>query len=294
MPQALKLVSSTTVRTEHVNPERIDPDFFRVEGPFLMALDAQPIHDDLRRSEGQEMNDRTTPVESKPAAAPADERAAFVKYIGCDRPETEGVAVDAWDYHRKTWLAALTYARAAASPAASIPAGWKLVPIEPTESMVVEGFESWPDQFFSDPEVWAAYEKMTGCQKAAHKARLCYAAMLAAAPLPVSQPAAAPWRGACEHTTANTACRICREKHGEDFDRRSAPSPADERAAKISDYLNAPGMWAQVYCCAVFVRGCPSDVARSAADAAVKEFGDAACKTVADLTHTLDEVLRVN
>ena len=73
-----------------------------------------------------------------------------------------------------------------------------------------------------------------------------------------------------------------------------APSPADERAAKISDYLNAPGMWAQVYCCAVFVRGWPSDMARSAADEAVKEFGDAACKTVADLIHTLDEVLRVD
>ncbi|WP_244143142.1 hypothetical protein [Burkholderia multivorans] len=72
------------------------------------------------------------------------------------------------------------------------------------------------------------------------------------------------------------------------------PAPVDERAAKISDYLNAPGMWAQVYCCAVFVLGCPSDVARSAADVAVKEFGDAACKTVADLTHTVDEVLRVN
>ncbi|WP_254221771.1 hypothetical protein [Burkholderia multivorans] len=77
-------------------------------------------------------------------------------------------------------------------------------------------------------------------------------------------------------------------------DTRAAASATDDRAAKISDYLNAPGMWAQVYCGAVFVRGCPSDVARSAADAAVKEFGDAACKTVADLTHTLDEVLRVN
>ncbi|WP_258179018.1 hypothetical protein [Burkholderia multivorans] len=77
-------------------------------------------------------------------------------------------------------------------------------------------------------------------------------------------------------------------------DTRAAASSTDDRAAKISDYLNAPGMWAQVYCGAVFVRGCPSDVARSAADAAVKEFGDAACKTVADLTHTLDEVLRVN
>ncbi|KVQ85527.1 hypothetical protein WK07_04315 [Burkholderia multivorans] len=76
--------------------------------------------------------------------------------------------------------------------------------------------------------------------------------------------------------------------------RITTDAPADDRAAQVSDYLNAPGMWAQVYCCAVFVRGCPSDVARSAADAAVKEFGDAACKTVADLTHTLDEVLRVN
>ncbi|WP_233622363.1 hypothetical protein [Burkholderia multivorans] len=74
----------------------------------------------------------------------------------------------------------------------------------------------------------------------------------------------------------------------------TTPATADQRAAMISNYLNAPGMWAQVYCCAVFVRGCPSDVARSAADAAVKEFGDAACKTVADLIHTLDEVLRVN
>ncbi|MDN8066295.1 hypothetical protein [Burkholderia vietnamiensis] len=74
----------------------------------------------------------------------------------------------------------------------------------------------------------------------------------------------------------------------------SANETADERAAKIHDYLNAPGMWAQIYCCAVFVRGCPSDMARSAADEAVKEFGDAACKTVADLTHTLDEVLRVD
>lgn len=74
----------------------------------------------------------------------------------------------------------------------------------------------------------------------------------------------------------------------------ATPTSADQRAAKISDYLNAPGMWAQVYCCAVFVRGCPSDVARSAADAAVKEFGDTACKTVSVLAHTLDEVLRVN
>lgn len=64
----------------------------------------------------------------------------------------------------------------------TIPAGWKLVPIEPTETMVVCGFESRPDPVFSSPEEWEAFAAMTGCQQAAHKARLCYAAMLAEAP----------------------------------------------------------------------------------------------------------------
>jgi hypothetical protein len=59
---------------------------------------------------------------------------------------------------------------------------WKMVPTEPTEDMVVSGFESWPDRYFSTPEDWLAFEAITGCQQAAHKARLCYAAMLAAAP----------------------------------------------------------------------------------------------------------------
>lgn len=59
-------------------------------------------------------------------------------------------------------------------------------------------------------------------------------ALIAASP--VERPAAAPWRGACEHTTANTACRICREKHGEDFDQRSAPSPAE---GKIDSHVAA-------------------------------------------------------
>lgn len=60
--------------------------------------------------------------------------------------------------------------------------GWKLVPVEPTVDMVTHGFESEPDEFFSPGEDWDAYAEMTGCQKAAHRARLCYAAMLAAAP----------------------------------------------------------------------------------------------------------------
>ena len=65
-----------------------------------------------------------------------------------------------------------------------VPPGYKLVPIEPTLDMVTQGFESWPDPFFSKPEEWAAYEEMTGCQKAAHRAKLCWSAMLGAAPTP--------------------------------------------------------------------------------------------------------------
>lgn len=63
-----------------------------------------------------------------------------------------------------------------------IPDGWKLVPVEPTEHMIVEGFESEPYEFFSDAEVWEAYDAMSGCQQAAHRAKLCWAAMIAAAP----------------------------------------------------------------------------------------------------------------
>ncbi len=63
-----------------------------------------------------------------------------------------------------------------------IPDGWKLVPIVPTEKMVIEGFESEPDEFFSKSEVWEAYQKMSGCEQAAHRAKLCWAVMISAAP----------------------------------------------------------------------------------------------------------------
>ncbi|WP_207781696.1 hypothetical protein [Enterobacter hormaechei] len=63
-----------------------------------------------------------------------------------------------------------------------IPDGWVMVPVEPTEDMIVNGFESEPDESFSDEEVWEAYDAMSGCQQAAHRAKLCWAAMIAAAP----------------------------------------------------------------------------------------------------------------
>ncbi|TBL62069.1 hypothetical protein [Hafnia alvei] len=63
-----------------------------------------------------------------------------------------------------------------------LPSGWMLVPIEPTENMIIDGFESEPDKTFSKPEVWEEYAAMSGCKQAAHRAKLCWAAMLAAAP----------------------------------------------------------------------------------------------------------------
>lgn len=66
----------------------------------------------------------------------------------------------------------------------SIPEGFKLVPVEPTENMVIHGFESAPNECFTDYKVWDAYQEMSGCQQAALRAKLCWAAMLAAAPSP--------------------------------------------------------------------------------------------------------------
>ncbi|ELK0754472.1 hypothetical protein RUR77_001383 [Klebsiella oxytoca] len=63
-----------------------------------------------------------------------------------------------------------------------IPDGWMAVPVEPTEDMIVNGFESEPDESFSDEKEWEAYDAMSGCQQAAHRAKLCWAAMLSAAP----------------------------------------------------------------------------------------------------------------
>ncbi|MCW5013374.1 hypothetical protein M7981_23155 [Enterobacter hormaechei subsp. xiangfangensis] len=63
-----------------------------------------------------------------------------------------------------------------------IPDGWVMVPLEPTEDMIVNGFESEPDESFSDEKEWEEYDAMSGCQQAAHRAKLCYSAMIKAAP----------------------------------------------------------------------------------------------------------------
>lgn len=92
--------------------------------------------------------------------------------------------VTAWEeLHRSTRELYVAHAlRRLATPPRDVPDGFVLVPRVPTEAMVVAGFESKPDPYFSGPETWKAYEAMTGCRQAAHRAKLCWEAMLAAAP----------------------------------------------------------------------------------------------------------------
>lgn len=91
------------------------------------------------------------------------------------------MAESAWKAGRR---AATLQGAEPVTTAYKLPEGWVAVPVEPTEDMIVNGFESEPDESFSDADVWEAYESMSGCQQAAHRAKLCWAAMIAAAPKP--------------------------------------------------------------------------------------------------------------
>ena len=103
---------------------------------------------------------------AQPAPVVPDRMTAIVK--------DEAEYVEGWNACRAAML------QAGNSPV--IPEGYVMVPKEPTERMVIDGFESEPDETFSEPEVWEAFQKMSGCEQAAFRARLCWAAMLAAAP----------------------------------------------------------------------------------------------------------------
>lgn len=67
-------------------------------------------------------------------------------------------------------------------PVPVVPDGYVIVPIVPTEDMIINGFESVPDPHFSDEKEWEEYEALSGCRQAARRAELCWAAMIKAAP----------------------------------------------------------------------------------------------------------------
>lgn len=90
--------------------------------------------------------------------------------------EQRHAAADAWNACRGAML------QGADGNSPVIPDGYALVPIIPTEDMIINGFEAELRESFRDPEALETYEKMSGCELAAHRTKLCWAAMIAAAP----------------------------------------------------------------------------------------------------------------
>lgn len=88
---------------------------------------------------------------------------------------------EAW-HKARNGIASCRAAMLQAGNSTVTPDGYALVPIVPTEGMVINGFESEPDEFFSKSEEWDAYQEMSGCEQAAHRAKLCWTAMIKAAP----------------------------------------------------------------------------------------------------------------
>ncbi|HFG6729378.1 TPA: hypothetical protein ACTAD0_004490 [Salmonella enterica subsp. enterica] len=141
--------------------------------PLYAAPPAQPapvVLTDEQREQLRQMDDEiVAELESEEIAC----RAAML--LANQRDLSQPVDPQVADYEK-------TMLQAGNSPV--IPDGWALVPIVPTEDMVINGFESEPDPHFSDEKVWAEYEALSGCRRAARRAELCWAAMIKAAPKP--------------------------------------------------------------------------------------------------------------
>ncbi|MGT1906682.1 hypothetical protein SPL93_22395 [Enterobacter chengduensis] len=118
----------------------------------------------------------TPPAPTVPNECPAEIRELMASYSDALFDDEDAQVI--WNACRAALLKD-TYGN---SPA--VPDGWVMVPVEPTEDMIVNGFESEPNESFSDEKEWEAYEAMSGCQQAAHRAKLCWSAMLTAAPKP--------------------------------------------------------------------------------------------------------------
>lgn len=113
---------------------------------------------------------------------------------------------------------------------------WKLVPVEPTETMVINGFESEPEECFSDEEVWEQYQGMSGCQQAAFRAKLCWAAMVAAAPAPDTHNAAPEDSAGVDFGIDGRSVRVSQEAYSIFLAREAA---GREKIEALQQRLNA-------------------------------------------------------
>ena len=112
---------------------------------------------------------------------------------------------------------------------------WKLVPVEPTETMVIHGFESAPNECFTDEEVWEQYQEMSCCQQAAFRAKLCWAAMIAAAPAPETHIAVLEESAGVEFGIDGRSVRVSQEAYSIFLAREAA---GREKIAALQQSLN--------------------------------------------------------
>lgn len=154
-------------------------------------------------------------------------------------------ARDAWKWWR-AGRAAMLQAEPQSAPQnipENIPDGYALVPVEPTEDMVIHGFESEPSESFSESGAWEAYNAMSGCQQAAHRTKLCWAAMIAAAPKSShfrenSNSSTELFREIGE-TSTKCWCRTCRPVNLSDMRFVVCPDCGNKRCPKANDHRNA-------------------------------------------------------
>lgn len=140
-----------------------------------------PKADWFKNGEYEVLNAYSTPPApvSVPDEVTAEDCPAFIKY---DLTEVDEAWARGFNACRAAMLHGGENAESPSGNSQVIHDGWVLVPVEPTEDMIVNGFESEPDESFSDEREWEAYDAMSGCQQAAHRARLCWSAMIASRP----------------------------------------------------------------------------------------------------------------
>lgn len=159
---------------------------------------------------------------------------------------------------------------------------WKLVPVEPTETMVIHGFESAPNECFTDYKVWDAYQEMSGCQQAAFRAKLCWAAMIAAAPAPDTHIAVPEESAGVEFGIDGRSVRVSQEAYSIFLAREAAGrekiaalqrrlTAADERADVLETALRKIKVRLDAYAESDMRMPEPSvEVCQSIADAALR------------------------
>jgi hypothetical protein len=180
-PDAFELENCVIERLYTAPPAQEVPEVYNIGDATMRHIFTPAVITDV--SDMQAVFDQIEPVLAgmwQPAAVSVPDELTREEY---KRRFMEDDSFD--DTFRGGWNACRAAMLQGAEPvttAYKLPEGWVAVPVEPTEDMIVNGFESEPDESFSDEKEWESYEAMSGCQQAAHRATLCWAAMLSAAP----------------------------------------------------------------------------------------------------------------